>query len=269
MPNIPNTTTANQTLTSVGDGTNASKWTTSSGSGGLPTASYNGQIAWWNASTSSWVTSASYVPPSSNSYLRWNGTTWEPDNGVLSGDITGTFSTTLLSAINGVSTDISNSPAVGDVIQYSTALGWYNGPISLPSGNGYSWNQTSGSAGPQTITTTLSQINTTSGEIEITVSGYTQYQVTVTGGQEAAASATSLIEVAVGIVPYSGITGGSAIPACIASTVSGAYSNFAVTFTITLPTKGSYTIAPYIQNNNSVTTNPKYAYFTFSVLGVF
>lgn len=281
---IPNTSTPGQVLTSIGNGTNASTWAVASGSGSLPSGTavgqmiywngtswvtttaptYNGQVYWWDTSSSSWATSAAYAPTGTNSYLRWNGTEWEPDTGELLGDITGTFSTSHLAAINGVTTDISSSPSVGDVIQYSSAIGWYNGPITLPSGNGYSWTVNSG--GAQTITSSVTNM----GSITQTVSGYTQYQVIAKGSQYTAASGTSGINVGIGLSPYGGsyLTGGSAVTVCLASTTSGSYSNFSQSFTVYTTDTSSHTIAPFIYNGNTPTTNPEYAYFEFTVLGV-
>jgi len=120
VPNIPNTTSPDLTLVSVGNGTNASRWTnaTSGGSGitqltgdvtagpgsgsvastvvGIQGYSVNvtglstsGQMLFWTnlGGTGQWVTT--YVPTGTGSMLFWNGTSWESTSttGIATGNV--------------------------------------------------------------------------------------------------------------------------------------------------------------------------------------
>ena len=79
MANIPNTTTSGQVLTSVGDGSNASKWAVFSGSGStLPTGTSTGQMIWWNGTA--WIVTST-TGLATNYVMSWNGTAWVPTPG--------------------------------------------------------------------------------------------------------------------------------------------------------------------------------------------
>ena len=79
MANVPNTTTSGQVLTSVGDGSNASKWAVFSGSGStLPTGTSTGQMIWWNGTA--WIVTST-TGLATNYVMTWNGTAWVPAAG--------------------------------------------------------------------------------------------------------------------------------------------------------------------------------------------
>ena len=268
MPDIPNTSTPGQALLSVGNGTNALTWGTVSGGGSLPTGAYNGQIIWWNGTT--WVLSASYAPPSSNSYLRWNGTIWEPDTGVLTGDITGSFATTNVSAIQGV-TVAASSPTNGQVLSYSSGLGeWIPAsPASGAAGNSWSANSSglspftpsSASPGSEVLFTPTSTFS---------VSGYTKYTVILTGTLSNSPSGAASLNCEINTHPYSTgvVTGGSEISISRPATGAASGAGISATFTVTLPSTGSYQLAPYMRITASMATPPQYQDFTFTVIGV-
>jgi len=70
MPEIPNTSQGNLVLSSVGNGTNASRWTPSSS--GLPTGTTLGQIIYYNGSN--WVTNV--APTAVGDIMFWDGSSW-------------------------------------------------------------------------------------------------------------------------------------------------------------------------------------------------
>ena len=76
MGNIPNTNTPNLVLQSVGNGSNDSRWGTSSGgSGTVPNGTATGQMIYWNNTTSAWVLTSG-PGSTAGQILQWNGTAW-------------------------------------------------------------------------------------------------------------------------------------------------------------------------------------------------
>ena len=71
MPNIPNTTANGLVLTSIGNGTNASRWSASSGSS-LPTGTTLGQIIYYDGTN--WVTNV--APTAIGDIMFWDGSSW-------------------------------------------------------------------------------------------------------------------------------------------------------------------------------------------------
>ena len=70
MPNIPNTTAPNLVLTSVGNGSNASRWSSSLTS--LPSGTTAGQIIYYNGTT--WVTNT--APTAVGDIMYWDASAW-------------------------------------------------------------------------------------------------------------------------------------------------------------------------------------------------
>jgi hypothetical protein len=143
MGNIPNTNTANLVLQSVGNGSNDSRWGTSSGSGTnatqlqskdiSTTAPSNAQILVWNSSTSKWtpvsvsqdvtITNAGVATVAGiNGYLV-------PNTGAQQGNILYYNSTSGKWEYGGAEST-GATPAVGDVLVWSSTTGWTAGPVS-------------------------------------------------------------------------------------------------------------------------------------------
>lgn len=103
MAGIPNTTTAGQVLTSVGNGSGDAYWSTA-GAGGFPTPTGTGSMVYWNGSA--WVSTSA---PTTGDYFYWNGSAWVPGSG--SGGLTGNdagrvYATTATTLVNGSPTQI-------------------------------------------------------------------------------------------------------------------------------------------------------------------
>ena len=126
MGNIPNTNTPNLVLQSVGNGSNDSRWGTSSGGGStLPTGTGTGQMIWWNGTA--WVVT---VTPATNKYFYWNGSAWA--NATV-GDAT---------SIQGYPVNITGI-GNGDVLYWSnvgSTQQWLTGPTPTGDGQIQYWN---------------------------------------------------------------------------------------------------------------------------------
>jgi len=125
MGNIPNTNTANLVLQSVGNGSNDSRWGTSSGGSTLPTGTGTGQMIWWNGT--SWVVTTT---PATNKYFYWNGSAWV---GGTAGDAT---------SIQGYPVNITGI-GNGDVLYWSnvgSTQQWLTGPTPTGDGQLQYWN---------------------------------------------------------------------------------------------------------------------------------
>lgn len=104
--NIPNTSTPNQPLVSVGSG-NQVKWGRFPVSGGastpsgLPSGASTGQMVYWNGTA--WVTTTT---PATGDVFQWNGSTWINVNALTnstaaSGDLSGSYPGPRVTGLNG------------------------------------------------------------------------------------------------------------------------------------------------------------------------
>ena len=130
MANVPNTTTSGQVLTSVGDGSNASKWGTVTSGGGstLPTGTSTGQMIWWNGTA--WIVTST-TGLATNYVMSWNGTAWVPTAG---GNTLGGYAVNVTGVGNG---DVLYWSNVGSVQQ------WLTGPTPTGDGQLQYWNTAS------------------------------------------------------------------------------------------------------------------------------
>ena len=194
MANVPNTTTSGQVLTSVGDGSNASKWgtvTSGGGSGitqltgdvtagpgsgsiaatvakingttlGTLTGATNGQVLTWNTSTSTWVPSAGLPTGSAaGQLLVWSGSAW--------------------------TATLGGYASTGSMLYNDATYGWSSTTGPTTSGQFYSWN---GSAWALTFTSAFGANNAWSSESNslslsstlsqwgvVAVTGYSNYMI--------------------------------------------------------------------------------------------
>jgi hypothetical protein len=112
---------------SIGNGTNASRWTNATSGGGstLPTGTGTGQMIWWNGTA--WVVT---VTPATNKYFYWNGSAWA--NATV-GDAT---------SIQGYPVNITGI-GNGDVLYWSnvgSTQQWLTGPTPTGDGQIQYWN---------------------------------------------------------------------------------------------------------------------------------
>ena len=135
MPNIPNTNSPDLTLVSVGNGTNASRWTNATGGGStLPTGTGTGQMIWWNGT--SWVVTST---PATGKYFYWNGSAWV---GGTAGDAT---------SLAGYPVNVTGLSTSGQMLFWTNLGGtgqWVTTYVPTGTGsmlfwNGLSWESTS------------------------------------------------------------------------------------------------------------------------------
>jgi hypothetical protein len=174
MANIPNTSTAGQTLLSRGNGTNASYWGTSSSGGGLPTPSGDGAIPYYNGAV--W---ASTDVPSTGSLLYFDGTDWTPTAApTINGQILEWNGSLWQAATNDPAylagyPVVLSSPVTGEFLEFSGSE-WVNASSSGGVVNNSAWAVNGGSGSLSTTLSTVSGWSTS-------VSGFTNYLVTITG----------------------------------------------------------------------------------------
>ena len=127
MANVPNTTTSGQVLTSVGDGSNASKWGTVTSGGGSGITQLTGDVTAGPGSGSVASTvvalrgkTVSTSAPTDAQILIWNNTTsqWVPKT--LSSDVTITNAgVATVAKIQGMQVSAFTSPSNGSLMYWS------------------------------------------------------------------------------------------------------------------------------------------------------
>lgn len=175
MPDIPNTGTNGLVLTSVGNGSNASYWGTGSGSANpFPTPSGIGALVYWNGAV--W---ASTDVPSTGALIWFNGTDWVPVTApTTSGQVLEWNGSAWVPATNNATTlggypVVLSSPVTGEFLEFSGSE-WINASTGGGPVNNSAWAVNGGSGSLSTSLSTVSGWSTS-------VSGFTNYLVTITG----------------------------------------------------------------------------------------
>lgn len=270
--NVPRTTQSGLILTSIGDGSADGAWGTA-GSGSAPTGAAGGDLGgtYPNPSVAKIQgTSVSATTPTTGDTLIIVGGSWTPGMpvpaGSAGGDLTGTYPNPTIGKFNGILLDSSiGAPANGDVIQYSSGLNKYEAvPPGSVQGTGYAFtNGTSNTT--YTLSTSPVQVGGT-----LSVSGYTQYLVTVCFAQESAASGNTNINCEISTVAYSGGYFGSNAAAIVGrcSSVASAYGGFSGTFVFNAPNTGGFAMGLYLSIVSGSVTGCVVGAVTWTVLGV-